>query len=82
VIGRPRANCGKRFSISTSFNPKLTGGMPLVWTSGNLLRIGQAKVYLPFTPFRNSLREISKADARAARWRRPTSRAPRSRSDI
>ena len=40
------------------------------------------KAYLPLMPFRNSLRDISKAAARAAKWRSPTSRAPRSRSEI
>jgi len=38
--------------------------------------------YLPFTPFRNSLRDTSKAVARAAKWRSPTSRTPRSRSEM
>jgi hypothetical protein len=38
--------------------------------------------HLPSMPLRNSLSDISKAAARAARWRNPTSRAPRSRSEM
>jgi len=33
VAGRPRANCRKRLSISTSLNPRARAGfMPLEWT--------------------------------------------------